>query len=83
MRASGDGAGMTWFEFGLLLFGVALPVGVVVAIVAPVDFMHLLGAVVVGTSLIGLWVCTLGLQLEHPERWVALKSSARRLSSPH
>ena len=81
MRAYGDGAGMTWFEFGLVLFAVALPVGLVVAIVAPVDFMHLLGAVIVGTSLIGLWVCMLGLQLEHPDRWLALKLTARRLAS--
>ena len=81
MHAPRDGTGLTWFEFGLLLFAVALPVGLVVAVVAPVDFMHLLGAAVVGASLIGLWVCTLGLQLEHPERWLALKSTARRIAS--
>ena len=81
MRAYGDGAGITWFEFGLALFAAALPIGVVVAVVAPVDFMHVLGAVVIGISLIGLWVCALGLQLEHPARWLALKASARRLAS--
>ena len=81
MRAYGDGAGVTWFEFGLALFAAALPIGVVVAVVAPVDFMHALGAIVIGVSLIGLWVCALGLRLEHPARWLALKASARRLAS--
>jgi hypothetical protein len=81
MRAYGDGVRITWFEFGFWLFAAALPIGLVVALVAPVKFMHVLGAVVIGMSLIGLWVCALGLQLVHPQRWVALKASARRLAS--
>lgn len=81
MHAHGARAGVTWFEFGLALFAAALPVGIVIAVVAPIDFMHALGAVVIGISLIGLWVCMLGLQLTHPERWLALKASARRLAS--
>jgi hypothetical protein len=81
MRAFGNGDRITWFEFGIWLFAVALPVGLVLALVAPVEFMHVLGAVVIGISLIGLWVCALGLQLEHPQRWLALKASARRLAS--
>lgn len=73
-------AGLTWFEVALQLFAIALPLGVIVVVVAPVDFLHALGALIVGTALIGLWVAALGLQLEHPERWHALKGSLRRLT---
>jgi len=68
----------TWFEFGLLMFAAALPVGLVLLLVAPVSFFHVLGAVIVGTGLIGVWVSALGLRLEHPERWTSLKASLRR-----
>ena len=72
---------ITWFEFGLGLFAAALPIGLVLMLVAPVSFFHVLGAVIVGTGLIGIWVSALGLQLEHPERWVALKGVLRRLAT--
>jgi hypothetical protein len=73
---------MTWFEFGLMLFAAALPIGLILLLVAPVSFFHVLGAVIVGTGLIGVWVSALGLRLEHPERWVALKSALRRSVTP-
>lgn len=73
--------GITWFEFGLILFGTALPIGLVLLLVAPLSFFHLLGAVIVGTASIGVWVSALGLRLEHPERWMALKASLRRLAT--
>ena len=41
---------MTWFEFGLLLFATALPIGLVLLLVAPLSFFHVLGAVIVGTG---------------------------------
>jgi len=69
---------MTWFEFGLVLFAAALPIGLVLLLVAPVSFFHLLGAVIVGTGLVGVWVSALGLRLEHPKRWTALKATLRR-----
>ena len=72
---------ITWFEFGLGLFAAALPIGLVLMLVAPVSFFHVLGAVIVGTGLIGIWVSALGLQLEHPERWVALKGVLRRFAT--
>jgi len=72
---------ITWFEFGLVLFAAALPIGVVLMLVAPVAFFHALGAVIVGTGLIGIWVSALGLQLEHPERWRALKGLLRRFAT--
>lgn len=75
------GSAITWFEFGLALFAAALPIGLVLMLVAPVSFFHILGAVIVGTGLIGMWVSALGLQLEHPERWTALKGSFRRFAT--
>lgn len=69
---------ITWFEFVLALFAAAVPIGVVLMLVAPLSFFHLLGAVIVGTGLIGIWVSALGLQLEHPARWTALKGGLRR-----
>ena len=72
---------ITWFEFGLLLFAAALPVGLILLLVAPVSFFHLLGALIVCTGLIGVWVSALGLKLEHPDRWVALKGQLRRLGT--
>lgn len=72
---------VTWFEFGLALFAAALPIGLVLMLAAPVAFFHVLGAVIVGTGLIGMWVSALGLQLEHPERWTALKGSLRRFAT--
>jgi hypothetical protein len=72
---------MTWFEFGLLLFAAALPIGLVLLLIAPVSFFHVLGAVIVGTGLIGVWVSALGLQLEHPDRWIALKATLRRMAT--
>jgi len=74
-------AAVTWFEFGLVLFAAALPIGLVLLLVAPLSFFHVLGAAIVGTALIGLWVSALGLQLEHPERWNALKLSLRRFAT--
>lgn len=74
-------ATITWFEFGLALFAAALPIGFVVMLVAPVAAFHALGAVIVGTGLIGMWVSAVGLQLEHPERWVMLKASLRRFAT--
>lgn len=73
--------GITWFEFGLMLFAAALPIGVVLMLVAPVSFMHALGTVILGTGLIGMWVSAVGLQLEHPERWTAIKASLRRVAT--
>ena len=73
---------ITWFEFGLLLFAAALPVGLILLLVAPVSFFHVLGAVIVGTGLIGVWISVLGLRLENPDRWTALKSQLRRLAAP-
>ncbi len=72
---------MTWFEIGFRLFAAALPVGLVVMLAAPVTFVHALGAVVVGAGLIGMWISALGLQLEHPERWYAIKASVRRMAA--
>ncbi len=72
---------VTWFEFGLALFAAALPIGLVLMVVAPVSFFHALGAAIVGTGLIGIWVSALGLQLEHPERWMSLKGSLRRFAT--
>jgi len=73
--------GITWFEFGLLLFAAGLPIGLVLMLVAPVSFLHALGAVILGTGLIGMWVSAVGLQLEHPERWTAIKASLRRFAT--
>jgi hypothetical protein len=72
---------VTWFEFGLVLFATALPIGLVLMLIAPVSFFHVLGTVIVGTALIGMWVSALGLRLEHPERWNALKLSLRRFAT--
>ena len=72
---------VTWFEFGLVMFAAALPIGLVLLLAAPVSFFHFLGAIVVGTGLIGVWVSALGLQLEHPDRWHALKAMMRRLAT--
>jgi hypothetical protein len=69
----------TWFEFGLALFGAALPIGIVLMLVAPVQFFHAIGAVILGMGLVGLWISALGLQLEHPQRWLELKLSLSRL----
>lgn len=80
-RAIGPKRAITWFEFGIALFAAALPIGLVLMLVAPVSFFHVLGAVIVGTGLIGIWVSAVGLQLEHPERWLALKGSLRRVST--
>jgi hypothetical protein len=74
--------GITWFECLLALSGGALPIGLVLMLVAPVSFFHAVGAAIVGMGLIGLWVAALGLQLEHPERWHALKASVVRLAAP-
>jgi len=76
------GRSITWFEFGLILFAAALPIGLILLLLAPVSFFHVLGAVIVGTGLIGVWVSALGLRLEHPERWLALKSSVRGMATP-
>lgn len=73
--------GVTWFEFLLALSGGALPIGLVLVLIAPVSFFHAIGAAIVGMGLIGLWVSALGLQLEHPERWHALKASVVRLAT--
>jgi hypothetical protein len=73
--------GITWFEFGLALFAAALPIGLALLLVAPLAFVHALGAVIVGTGLIGMWVSALGLQLVHPERWNALKLALRRFAT--
>ena len=72
---------ITWFEFGLGFFAAALPIGLVLMLVAPVSFFHVVGAVIVGMGLIGMWVSVLGLQLEHPDRWIALKGSLRRFAT--
>jgi hypothetical protein len=53
----------------------------VLILVAPFNFFHVMGAVIVGTGLIGVWVSALGLQLEHPERWHALKTSLARIGT--
>ena len=73
--------GITWFEFGLMLFAAALPIGLVLMLVAPVSFLHVLGAVILGIGLIGMWVSAVGLQLEHPERWTAIKASLYRVAT--
>ena len=80
-RSRQRGSTITWFEFGLALFAAALPIGLVLMLVAPVSFFHVLGAVIVATGLIGMWVSALGLQLEHPDRWTALKGSFRRFAT--
>jgi hypothetical protein len=72
---------ITWFEFGLAMFAAALPVGVVLILVAPFDFFHFVGAMVVGTALVGLWVSALGLRLEHPQRWHELTAALARLAT--
>ncbi|HVE49727.1 MAG TPA: hypothetical protein VNG69_08930 [Casimicrobiaceae bacterium] len=72
---------ITWFEFLMALFGAALPVGLVLMLVAPVSFLHAMGAVILGMAMAGLWISVLGLQLEHPERWVALKGSLVRIAT--
>ena len=72
---------VTWFEFGLGLFVVSVPIGIVLMAVAPLSFFHFLGAVVVGAGLVGAWVCALGLRLEHPDRWHALKGWFGRAAS--
>ena len=63
-----------------MLFAAALPIGLILLLFAPVSFFHVLGAVIVGTGLIGVWVSALGLRLEHPERWLALKAAMRRFA---
>lgn len=68
---------VTWFEFGLGLFAAALPIGAIVVAIAPVAFLHAVGALITGMSLIGIWMSAVGLKLEHPERWNALKRSLR------
>lgn len=72
---------MTWFEIGFRMFAAALPVGLLVMFAAPVTFMHALGAMIVGAGLIGMWVSALGLRLEHPERWHAIKRSVSRMAA--
>ena len=73
---------LTWFEVLLRVFAAALPIGLAVIVAAPVEFVHALGVLILGTGLIGLWVCALGLQLEHPERWHAIKATLRRIAPP-
>jgi hypothetical protein len=68
---------ITWFEFGLALFAAAVPIGVLLILAAPVAFLQALGALILGTGLVGIWVSALGLRLEHPERWHALKRLLR------
>lgn len=76
-------ARITWFEFGVALFAAALPIGVVLIVLSPIEFLQAIGAVIVGTGLVGLWISALGLQLEHPERWRALKASVVRIATGH
>jgi hypothetical protein len=72
---------ISWFEFGLALFGAALPIGVLLMLAAPLHFFHALGAAVVAMGLIGFWVSALGLKLEHPERWAQIRTSMGRLAT--
>ena len=74
--------GLTWFELGLGLFATSLPIGLVVLLVAPFSFFHVLGTTIVGMALIGIWVSALGLKLEHPDRWNALKLAFHRATAP-
>ncbi|HVF62433.1 MAG TPA: hypothetical protein VNE58_00365 [Casimicrobiaceae bacterium] len=73
---------LSWFEFGLALFASAVPVGIVVMLIAPVSFFHALGALILGAALIGLWVSALGLRLEYPDRWSALKRRFGLMPAP-
>jgi hypothetical protein len=57
-------AGSTWFTFGVRLFAVALPLGILVAMFAPVDFARLLGAVALVGSMLGLAISLAGRRLE-------------------
>lgn len=71
----------TWYELLLALFGAAFPIGLVLMLVGPVDFFHAIGAAILGMALVGVWISALGLQLEHPERWNALKGSLVRIAT--
>lgn len=52
-----------WFAFGVRLFAVALPVAVVVALLAPVDFVGWLAAIALVGSVAGLGMSLAGRRL--------------------
>jgi hypothetical protein len=53
-----------WFHYGVRLFAVALVLGVLVAVFAPVDFVRVLGAVALVCSTLGLLISHAGRRLE-------------------
>jgi hypothetical protein len=65
------------FEIALSLFAVGALIGAVVLVLAPLQFFYLLGAIIVTSGIAGAWLSAIGLRLEHPERWQALKTSMR------
>ena len=66
-----DGPGSGWFAFGVRLFGAALPIGLLVVLFAPVQFMEWLGAFALVGSIVGLAVSLAGLRLVSSSRWQA------------
>ena len=69
---------LSWFEFNLGLFALAIPAGLLIVWMAPVDFVRFMGVAIVGTGLMGMWVSAAGLKLEHPARWRSLVASFRQ-----
>ena len=74
-RAEASRQSLSWFEFGLGLFALSVPVGLLIVWMGPVDFIKVMGLIIVGTGLIGVWVSAAGLKLEHPARWRSLVAS--------
>jgi hypothetical protein len=53
-----------WFTFGVRLFAVALPLGLLIAAFAPVEFARMLGVVALVGSMLGLGISLAGRRLE-------------------
>lgn len=52
-----------WFAFGVRLFAIALPLAMLVAMLAPVDFVRWLGAIALVGSVAGLGMSLAGKRL--------------------
>jgi hypothetical protein len=66
---------VTGFEIASTLFAVGALIGVLVLALAPLVFFHVLGAIILASGVAGAALSLVGLRLEHPDRWEALKAS--------
>ncbi|GIK86199.1 MAG: hypothetical protein KJ018_03320 [Burkholderiales bacterium] len=79
---SRERAAATWFSFGLRLFALTLPLGIVVALLTPFGFVQALGAFVFAGSAAGLLLSAAGLRSEAPASWAAWQQAWRRAPAP-